>query len=461
MDHCKVIAITNQKGGVGKTTTTVNLGVGLAKTGHRVLLIDADPQGSLTISLGIKDPDSLNESLATVMTASIEDIELPPETGIIHNNEGIDLMPSNIELSGVETGLFNTMSREFVLRNYISTVKKNYDYILIDCMPSLGMMTINALVAADSVIIPSQPNFLSTKGLNLLLRSVSKVKRSMTHDKVETTGSHAAWKEVLAVYSVSLTTDGENPQEAASMTNEKKDLLTDIFWTMHTINYGTELRIETEYWESVDENGELITEENEVVYNYLLIRVDHKTASEMAEHYGFTDDQKERLNELLLPENQTMWNDVLYGLGGQGDLVAVALSQVGNVGGETYWRWYGFDERVDWCAIFVSWCANECGYLENCVIPSFAVCYAGEDWFKAREQWHDNTYTPNPGDIIFFDWDYPDEGGQDGIPNHVGIVEKVEDGIVYTIEGNSGDSCRQKSYPVGYYEIHGFGVLCP
>lgn len=118
------------------------------------------------------------------MTASIEDIELPPETGIIHNNEGIDLMPSNIELSGVETGLFNTMSREFVLRNYISTVKKNYDYILIDCMPSLGMMTINALVAADCMIIPSQPNFLSTKGLNLLLRSSSKVKRSINPNLV-------------------------------------------------------------------------------------------------------------------------------------------------------------------------------------------------------------------------------------------------------------------------------------
>lgn len=184
MDHCKVIAIVNQKGGVAKTTTTVNLGVELAKTGHRVLLLDADPQGSLSVCLGIKDPDSLNESLATVMTASIEDIELPPETGIIHNNEGIDLMPSNIELSGVETGLFNTMSREFVLRNYISTVKKNYDYILIDCMPSLGMMTINALVAADSVIIPSQPNFLSTKGLNLLLRSISKVKRSINPNLV-------------------------------------------------------------------------------------------------------------------------------------------------------------------------------------------------------------------------------------------------------------------------------------
>ena len=179
MDHCKVIAITNQKGGVGKTTTTVNLGVGLAKYGHRVLLIDADPQGSLTVSLGIKDPDSLDESLATVMTASIEDVQLPPETGIIQHDEGVDLMPSNIELSGIETGLFNTMSREFVLRNYINTVKHNYDFILIDCMPSLGMMTINALVASDSVIIPSQSNFLSTKGLNLLLRSISKVKRSI------------------------------------------------------------------------------------------------------------------------------------------------------------------------------------------------------------------------------------------------------------------------------------------
>ena len=178
MDNCKVIAITNQKGGVGKTTTTVNLGVGLAAQGKRVLLLDADPQSSLTVSLGVKNSDELEVSLSSLMQSVIDDTK-PPGKAIIGHFEGVDLIPSNIELSGMEVGLFNVMSREFVLKECISPLRKNYDYILIDCMPSLGMMTINALVAADSVIIPSQPNFLSTKGLNLLLRSISKIKRQI------------------------------------------------------------------------------------------------------------------------------------------------------------------------------------------------------------------------------------------------------------------------------------------
>ena len=180
MNHCKTIAIVNQKGGVGKTTSTVNLGVGLAQAGNRVLLVDDDPQHSLTISLGIRNADEdLDTTLATAMQAEIRDESVPWEEGILHSDEGVDLLPANIELSGVEMSLFNAMSREQVLKSVLSRVKENYDYILIDCMPSLGLMSINALVAADSVIIPSAPDFLSTKGLNLLIHTISRVRRQI------------------------------------------------------------------------------------------------------------------------------------------------------------------------------------------------------------------------------------------------------------------------------------------
>ena len=179
MNECKVIAIANQKGGVGKTTTSVNLGVGLTNEGYKVLLVDADPQGSLTISLGIQRPDDLEITLANLMRSAAKDETVPDGMGILHHAEGIQFVPSNIELSGIETGLVNIMSREYILKDYIDGLKKDFDYILIDCMPSLGMLTINSLVASDSLIIPTQPSFLSAKGLNLLLGTVAKVKRNI------------------------------------------------------------------------------------------------------------------------------------------------------------------------------------------------------------------------------------------------------------------------------------------
>ena len=179
MSNCKVIALTNQKGGVGKTTTAVNLGVSLVQQGKKVLLIDADAQANLTMALGYNRPDDIPITLSTVMQNIIDDKTLDVSQGIIHHREGVDLLPSNIELSGFEVRLINAMSRERVLKTYLNEVKKNYDYVLIDCMPSLGMITINALAAADSVIIPTQPHYLSAKGLEILIRSVSMVKRQI------------------------------------------------------------------------------------------------------------------------------------------------------------------------------------------------------------------------------------------------------------------------------------------
>lgn len=180
MSKCRVIALTNQKGGVGKTTTALNIGVGLARTGKRVLLIDSDPQGSLTAALGWKNTDGLDVTLSTIYGMLLDD-ELPnsPEYGILHNDEGVDLMPSDIMLSGTEMALMSSMCRESHLKRYIDFVQDNYDYILIDCLPTLGILVQNALTAATDVLIPTQAQFLSTKGLSQLLHTISQVRRGL------------------------------------------------------------------------------------------------------------------------------------------------------------------------------------------------------------------------------------------------------------------------------------------
>lgn len=288
---------------------------------------------------------------------------------------------------------------------------------------------------------------------------IETIKANNPYDDLEMSGSRAVWPQVLSIYAVKTTTDPDNAMEVATMTEEKKQLLTDIFWAMNSISYRTETETETQIVESDDGHGNILEEEVEVTHTTLYIVVSHKDADAMASQYSFNADQNKQLDELLAADN-SMWLAVLYGIYGSDDMIVqIALTQIGNVGGEPYWSWYGFSSRVEWCACFVSWCADQCGYIENGIIPKYAGCVNGVNWFKQRNQWADNSIEPTPGMIIFFDWDNKgDSGPQDGLSDHTGIVERVENGIVYTVEGNTSDSCAERHYSVGYYEILGYGI---
>lgn len=294
-------------------------------------------------------------------------------------------------------------------------------------------------------------------------QKIEDIKDSHTYDKLETSGTRAAWKEVIAVYAVwknmadTNPANPDEPVEVATMDEGKKEDLRKLFWEMNSVESRTEKKTEKELVE-VTEKGKKVKKEKNVTKTYLYITTSHLDLETMMDKKSFTADQKKMCRALLEDKNNVLWLDVLHGISGgaNSDIVKVAQEQLGNVGGQPYWSWYGFSSRVEWCCCFVSWCANECGYIEDGIIPKYSVVDDGADWFKAKGQWLDGDEEPQAGMIIFFDWAYD---GLDGGGDHTGIVEKVEGGRVYTIEGNSSDACQENSYPIGYYEILGYG--CP
>ena len=265
------------------------------------------------------------------------------------------------------------------------------------------------------------------------------------YDSVEILGRAPAWVDVFAVFAAK-TAGAADGASVAVLDTASMEKLRAVFWDMTKIT-----TVDKEVEHPATDDADAWTE------TVLTITITPRTPDDMRVFYSFTDQQNAMLDELLTPESRDLWNQLLYG--SSGEIVAVALSQVGNVGGQPYWSWYGFNSRVEWCACFVSWCANECGYIDAGVIPKFAGCTGGSNWFKERGLWQENSYEPRPGDLIFFDWDCKGSSGpQDDVPDHVGIVERVENGVVYTVEGNTSDSCRQHNYAVGHYEIWGYGT---
>ena len=286
---------------------------------------------------------------------------------------------------------------------------------------------------------------------------ITEIENANAHDDLRQDGQRPLWKDILTVYAVKTTTDPEKPLDAISMDEEHAEVFRSIFWDMTVIEFTTETYTEeitvlVPTDDSTDEDG-MVEDTQTVERTRLVISISGKTAQQMAEEYGFDEKQLGYVTELLSEEYSDLWASLSVPGAGSDDIVAVALSQVGNVGGQPYWSWYGFSSRVEWCACFVSWCSEQCGYIEYGAMPKFSYCPTGVEWFRSRGQWLGRNSIPPTGSTIFFDW------GGDGIADHVGIVESCDGSTVYTIEGNANNAYKQLSYAVGDRRILGYGTL--
>ena len=300
--------------------------------------------------------------------------------------------------------------------------------------------------------------------------AVENIENTVSHDEVTKEGYQAPWPDVLSVYAVYVTTKTDGATDVVHLTDDHVKILKEIFWQMNTITYTTEVVKETiqvpdldsDGNQKKDKDGNLLYKEETISKTVLHICINHLSASEEASNLSFNAEQMAQLNELLDVKYATLWSQILKGVGqGSSELVNLALSQLGNEGGEKFWRWAGLDERCAWCALFVSWCADQTGLMASGQIPYFSFVSDGVDWFKDKGRWIDGSAVNSsnydkliqPGMIIFFDWE------PDGKPNHVGIVTKVSNGYIYTVEGNRGDAVAEGTYSADSIYLYGFGVI--
>ena len=298
---------------------------------------------------------------------------------------------------------------------------------------------------------------------------IEEIKTNNAHDELVVEGYQAAWPDVLSVYAVYVTTKTEGATDVVHITDSNVEILKTIFWDMNTITYSTKQVTETKQVPDLDEDGvqkkddqgNLLYKDEEVTKTILTISIGHKSAAEESSSLSFNDQQNAQLNELLDAKNASLWAQILKGVGGSNELVNLALSQLGNEGGEKYWRWAGLSSRCEWCALFVSWCGDQTGLRAAGKIPYFSFVSDGVSFYKNKDLWIDGSEVNSsncdkiiyPGMIIFFDWE------PDGKPNHVGIVKKVENGYIFTIEGNSSDAVRERNYSADSNKIFGFGIV--
>ena len=302
------------------------------------------------------------------------------------------------------------------------------------------------------------------------LGKIDNIEKTVAHDEVTKEGYGASWPDVLSIYAVYVTTKTDGATDVVHITDDHVKILKDIFWQMTTVTYTTEVKTETKKVPDLDadgnqkkdSNGNPLYKEETTTKTILHIKISHLSAAEEANKLSFNSEQKAQLNKLLDIKNASLWAEILRGVGlGSNELVNLALSQLGNKGGEKFWRWAGLSKRCEWCALFVSWCGDQTGLRAAGQIPYFSFVSDGVSFYKNKGKWIDGSEVNSsncdkliqPGMIIFFDWE------PDGKPNHVGIVTKVSGGYIYTVEGNKSDSVAEGTYSANSDKIFGFGVV--